>query len=92
MMAENKKETECSDILKRAALGGEEISENKILKTKQVFYQPSGELAEMTISEATTKFMIENYPTFVEKSLSFPEQSVDYGLPTQALLLEEDEL
>ena len=46
----------------------------------------------MTISEATTKFMTENYPTFGDKSLSFPEQTVDYGLPTQALLLEEDEL
>ena len=44
------------------------------------------------ISEAIAEFMNKNYPEFGEKSLSFPEQAVDYGLSTQALVLTDSEL
>ena len=80
-----------SDILKRTKLGGKNSTENKFDETKQTFYRPSGEVVEISIKEAATEFMYENYPTFGEKSLSFPEQAVDYGLPTQALLLTKAE-
>ena len=46
----------------------------------------------MMISEAIAEFMNENYPEFGEKSLSFPEHAVDYGLSTQALVLTDREL
>ena len=46
----------------------------------------------MSIKEATTELMNENYPKFGEMSLSFPEQAVDYGLRTQALVLADDEV
>ena len=46
----------------------------------------------MSIKEATTELMNENYPKFGEMSLSFPEQAVAYGLPTQALVLADDEV
>ena len=79
------------DILKKANLGDNGQTESTLQETKQTFYQPGGELAEMTIAEATAQFMNENYPKFGEESLSFPEQIVDYGLSTQALLLSEKE-
>ena len=81
-----------SDILKRARLGVTEEANNKLLEAKQNFYLPSGAVAKMTIREAITQFMNENYPEFGERSVSFPEQAVDYGLPTQALVLTDDEL
>ena len=80
-----------SDILKRATLGNN-VAEDKIIEIKQTFFQPSGTVADITISEATAKFMNEYYPEFGEKSLSFPEQAVDYGLSTQAMLLTDNEL
>ena len=79
------------DILKRAELGESRQTEATFHEAKQTFYQPGGEKAEMKITEATAQFMKEKYPKFWEESLSFPEQIVDYGLSTQALLLPETE-
>ena len=79
------------EVLNKAALGFETATHTTFNETKQNFYLPSGLLAEMTLTEATAQFMNENYPQFGEESLSFPQQIVDYGLSTQALLLSEKE-
>ena len=78
IMAEN----HLANILKRDKLGGKNVAKNKINETKQSFYRPSGEIKEMPLSEAIAEFMNENYPEFGEKSVSFPEQAVDFGLST----------
>ena len=96
-MAEKKKESKTqynslSDILKRDKLGENSEAENITKEITQSFYRPGGAVADMKISEAIAEFMNENYPEFGEKSLSFPEHAVDYGLSTQALVLTDREL
>ena len=96
-MAEGKEETRkqnnsLREILRRAELGENRETESTFHETKQNFYQPSGAMVEMTIVDATLQFMNDNYSKFGEESLSFPEQAVDYGLSTQALVLTDDEL
>ena len=80
-------------ILKRANLGVKGTpAENTVHETTQTFIKPGGKDVTESVYEAITEFMKENYPNFGEKSLSFPEQAVDYGLRTQALVLTDAEI
>ena len=53
---------------------------------------PGGKTEVITYSEAVDRFMQENCPEFKEKeSVSFPQEMVDCGLSTQALLYTDEE-